>query len=72
MPYVITYRMLVGTGTRFARTAADAMADCRDLQIAGAALITIRDAAGVALTLDDLLSVGEPRRFPKGRPEPGV
>ncbi|MDB5540573.1 MAG: hypothetical protein JWQ89_2300 [Devosia sp.] len=67
MPYTLTYQMIVGIGTRECLSAAEAVADYREIQSAGGAVIDIRDHAGRYLTLDELITVSTPAKLPKSR-----
>jgi hypothetical protein len=69
MPYTISYRLLVGSGTREALTAAEAVEDYRELKLAGAALIAVRDETGRIFTLEELLSAPITPQSPKARPD---
>ena len=70
MPFILRYRMLVGASSRESLTAAEAVSDYRELQQAGAGLITIHDHTGRVFTLDELISASAaPAKLTKSRPD---
>jgi hypothetical protein len=60
MPFVIRYKMLVGTSERAADTPAEAIAAYRELREAGAGAIAIFDQDGRLVQLDEISIAATP------------